>query len=44
MRRSDMATLIEPDGTENISTSVPDAIQYCKEHSGWTWQYDENDE
>jgi hypothetical protein len=32
------AKLIEPDGTENIVTTIDDAIKFCKIHSGWTWQ------
>lgn len=40
-----MATLIEPDGTENVKVNTPqDAIDFCKEHPGWTWRYDETDE
>lgn len=34
-----MAQLFEPDGTPNIITTVDDAIQYCKNHPGWTWGY-----
>ena len=39
-----MATLIEPDGTENVSITVEAAIDYCADHPGWTWCYDEADE
>lgn len=34
-----MARLIEPDGTPNIIVTVEYAINYCKSHAGWTWEY-----
>jgi hypothetical protein len=34
-----MAQLIEPDGTENIIATVAYAIQFCREHPGWSWRY-----
>ena len=37
------AQLIEPDGTENVVVSVDYAIEYCKNHPGWSWKnYEES--
>jgi hypothetical protein len=33
-----MAQLIEPDGTENIITTIADAIAFCASHPGWSWR------
>ena len=33
-----MAQLIEPDGTENIITTIADASAYCASHPGWSWR------
>lgn len=34
-----MARLIEPDGTPNIEMTVQAAIEYCRTHPGWSWEY-----
>lgn len=34
-----MARLIEPDGTKGIILSVSAAIEWCKTHPGWSWEY-----
>ena len=38
-----MARLIEPDGTLGIITTVEDAVEYCKNHPGWTWEFCDED-
>jgi hypothetical protein len=39
-----MARLIEPDGTVNLIVTVAYAIEYCRTHSGWTWEQVEDDQ
>lgn len=35
----DNVMLLEPDGTENIITSMRSAIEYCHTHPGWSWRH-----
>jgi hypothetical protein len=38
-----MARLIEPSGIPGIIVTVAYAIEYCRNHPGWTWEYCDED-
>jgi len=38
-----MARLIEPSGIPGIIVTVEYAVEYCKTHPGWTWEYCDED-
>lgn len=39
-----MVLLVEPDGTKNIVVTKEYAINYCKNHPGWFWEFLGEDE
>lgn len=34
--------LIEPDGTIGLKVTHEYAVEYCKNHPGWSWRYCED--